>query len=52
MQPAAILDGVHKIEKFDRMARRHYGLSDGQGATGNLSITILAGQAAVTLSNS
>jgi hypothetical protein len=25
--PAAILDGIHEVEKFDRMARRTYGLS-------------------------
>jgi hypothetical protein len=28
MQPDSILDRVHDIEKYDRMARRNYGLSD------------------------
>jgi hypothetical protein len=52
MQPGAILDGIHEVEKFDRMARRNYGLADGQGTGGNLNVNILAGQAAVTISQS
>ena len=30
MQPNAILDPVNDIEKYDRLARRNYGLSDNQ----------------------
>ena len=47
MEPAAVLDGIHEIEKFDRMARRNYGLSDGQSAGGSLSLNNLTNQAAV-----
>jgi hypothetical protein len=49
MQPAAILDGMHEIEKYDRMARRNYGLSDNQQSGGMLSLRILTGQAAVQI---
>ena len=50
MQPAAVLDGIHEIEKYDRMARRNYGLSDSTGAGGSLSLNILTGQAVVQIS--
>jgi hypothetical protein len=33
MQPSSILDRVHDIEKYDRMARRSYGLSAKAGQT-------------------
>jgi hypothetical protein len=38
---------VHEVEKFDRMARRNYGLGDGTVGNGSLSINILTGQAVV-----
>lgn len=50
MPPDAILDGIHEIEKYDRMARRNFGLSDSSGAGGSLSINVLTNQAAVTVS--
>jgi hypothetical protein len=37
----------HDVEKLDRMARRTYGLSDGQQSGGTFSLNILTGQAAV-----
>jgi hypothetical protein len=37
MQPGAILDGIHEIEKYDKMARRNYGLGDST-VGGSLSI--------------
>lgn len=52
MQPGAILESVHEVEKFDRMARRNFGLSDGTTSNGSLSIHILAGQAAVSVAQS
>ena len=30
MPPAEVLGSIHEVEKFDRMARRTYGLSDVQ----------------------
>jgi len=50
MKPDAILEGIHEIEKYDRMARRNFGLSDSAGAGGSLSINVLTNQAAVTVS--
>jgi hypothetical protein len=50
MQPAAILGSIHEIEKYDRMARRNYGLSDSSGVGGSLSIAVLTNQAAVVVS--
>jgi hypothetical protein len=49
MQPEAILDGIHEIEKFDKMARRNYGLGD-NAVGGSLSIAVLTNQAAVVVS--
>ena len=49
MKPDKILDGIDEIEKYDRMARRNYGLGDGQQRGGSLSLRILTGQAAVEL---
>ena len=52
MQPPAILDGIHEIEKFDRMARRNFGLSDSGGAGGALSFRILTDSAAIEVNQS
>jgi hypothetical protein len=49
MQPAAILEGIREIEKYDKMARRNYGLEDSAGG-GSLSVNILTNQAAVVVS--
>lgn len=50
MQPSAILEGIHEIEKYDRLARRNYGLSDSDGAGGVLSVRVLTQGAAIELS--
>jgi hypothetical protein len=50
MQPGDVLEGIHEIEKYDRMARRNFGLSDSSGAGGSLNIAVLTNQAAVTVS--
>lgn len=47
MQPAEILGGIHEIEKYDRMARRNYGLSDERPANGILSVNVLTNSAAI-----
>jgi hypothetical protein len=47
MQPAAILDSIHEIEKYDRMARRNFGLGDSDGAGGALSVRVLTQGAAI-----
>jgi hypothetical protein len=44
MPPNSILDRVHDIEKYDRMSRRNYGLSDKQGDSGSLNMHVLAGR--------
>jgi hypothetical protein len=44
MQPGDVLDGIHEIEKFDKMARRNYGLGDST-VGGSLSINVLTNQA-------
>ena len=43
MPPAEVLGSIHEVEKFDRMARRTYGLSDVQGPGGSLNLGILLG---------
>jgi hypothetical protein len=43
MQPDSILNRVHDIEKYDRMARRNYGLLDNEGRSSSLSLNVLAG---------
>lgn len=47
MQPSAILEGIHEIEKYDRMARRNFGLGDFDGAGGALSVRVLTDGAAI-----
>lgn len=47
MEPAEVLSGIHAIEKFDRVARRTYGLADGQQVGGALNVSILTNQAAI-----
>ncbi len=49
MQGDEVLKSIHEVEKFDRMARRNYGLSDGKQTGGSLSLSILTGQAAVQI---
>jgi hypothetical protein len=49
MQPAAILEGIHEIEKYDKIARRNFGLSDSSGLGDSLSINVLTNQAAVVV---
>ena len=49
MEPAAILDGIHEIEKYDRMARRNYGLADEQPNGGSLQLNILMNQALIQI---
>lgn len=44
MQPDSILDRVNDIEKYDRLARRNYGLSENQGRSSSLSLNVLAGR--------
>ena len=44
MQPDSILDRVDDIEKYDRLARRNYGLSDNQAGSGSLDVRVLAGR--------
>ena len=38
MQPTAILEGIFEIEKYDRMARRNFGLGDSAGTGGSLNL--------------
>lgn len=47
MQPEAILDRVHEIEKYDRMARRNYGLGDASSTGGSISLAVVLGGAYV-----
>jgi hypothetical protein len=49
MQQGAILEGIHEVEKFDRMARRNFGLSDASSPSGSLNINVLAGQVTIQL---
>ena len=44
MQPDSILDRVNDIEKYDRLARRNYGVSDNQTESGILNLNVLAGR--------
>ena len=44
MPPESVLDRVHDIEKYDRMARRNYGLSDKQKKPCSLDLHILTGR--------
>jgi hypothetical protein len=41
MQPGSILARVNEIEKYDRLARRNYGLSDNQAARSSLDVRVL-----------
>jgi hypothetical protein len=50
MEPDAILKGIHEMEKYDKMARRNFGLSDSSGAGGALSVRVLTEGAAVEVS--
>lgn len=47
MKPAKVLDSIHEVEKFDRMARRTYGLRDDRAPSGILAVNILTNHAAV-----
>ena len=47
MQPAAVLDSIHEVEKYDRMARRNFGLDQQPITGGALNVQILMNQAAI-----
>lgn len=47
LEPAEVLEAIHEVEKFDRVARRTFGLSDQSGVGGVLNVSILTNQAAV-----
>jgi hypothetical protein len=49
MKPAKVLGSIHEVEKFDRVARRTYGLSE-QGGTGSLSLDVLTRDAVIRVS--
>jgi hypothetical protein len=49
MQPDAILEGIHEIEKYDKMARRNFCLGDST-VGGTLNVAVLTNQALVTVS--
>ena len=49
MDAEDVLESIDEVDKLDRMARRTYGLSDGQQRGGSLSLRILTGQTAVEL---
>jgi len=44
MQPNSILDRIHNIEQYDRLARRNYGLSENAGRSSTLDVNVLAGR--------
>ena len=49
MQPGEVLEGIHEIEKYDRMARRNFGLGDST-VSGSLNLAVLTNQAVVQIS--
>jgi hypothetical protein len=49
MQADSVLDRVDDIEKYDRMARRNYGLSDKEDGSGTLNLNVLAGRGGRTI---
>jgi hypothetical protein len=49
MEPSDVINGIHEIEKFDRMARRNFGLGDGKQTGGSLSLRILTGGTAIEM---
>lgn len=51
MQPAAILDSIHEIEKLDRVARRNYILDQQPITGGALNVNILTSQAAIQIAH-
>jgi hypothetical protein len=44
MQPDSILDRVNDIEKYDRLARRNYGLFENQERPSSLNLDVLCGR--------
>ena len=48
MKPGEVLEGIHEIEKDDRMARRNFGLGDSSGG-GSLNVNVLTNQAVVQI---
>jgi hypothetical protein len=44
MQPNSILDRVNDIQKYDRLARRNYGLFDKQSGACSLDVNVLTGR--------
>jgi hypothetical protein len=51
MQPELILERVNESEKYDRIARRNYGLSDNQAGSCSLDLHVLAGAVDVPTSS-
>jgi hypothetical protein len=49
MEPGAVLESIDEVEKFDRMARRTYGLDNAPPGTGAITLSILSNQAAVQI---
>jgi hypothetical protein len=49
MQGSSVLDRVDGIEKYDRLARRNYGLSDNQEKPCSLSLDVLCGRGRVVI---
>jgi hypothetical protein len=47
MKPQKILDSAQKLDQFDRVARRNFGLNDSAPAGGILNLAVLCNQAAV-----
>ena len=47
MPPEEILDRADQVERYDRVARRNYGLDNVHGGTGTLNVAVLAGGRAV-----
>jgi hypothetical protein len=47
MLPAEILGRADQVDKYDRVARRNYGLDNVAGGTGTLNVAVLAGGRAV-----
>jgi len=52
MQPAEILDQVHEIEKYDRVARRNYRLDDVPTDSSILNLNILTNHSLVQVVDS
>jgi len=47
MPAEEILDRADELDRYDRVARRNYGLDNAAGGTGTLNVAVLAGGRAV-----